>query len=664
MPSIPARILLALSASLALSSPACAQPADALLVGGLPLAAGPFDGTLDALNRYRTPSWFRDAKLGIWSHWGPQSVPGLGDWYARRMYEENSDAYKHHVQTYGHPSKFGFKDIIPLWKGEAFDADRLAALYARAGAKYLVAAAVHFDNFDLWNSKFHPWNSVAMGAKRDVVGEWKAATRKNGLRFGVSEHLAASFGWFQASHGADAGGSLAGVPYDGADPKLQSFYHRRAAEGDGWLSNDAEFHLEWQRRVRDLLDQHAPDLLFSDSPLPFGTIGSGLVSHFYNANRLANGGEVRAVYIPKQFGGSRWVQQIDGGPGDLIPAEPWQNAMTISDWYYRRGMSYKSTGEVIHTLCDTVSKNGNLLLNVPHRPDGSLDTEAEAFLAEMADWTKLNGEAIFGTRPWSVFGERAQVFPAGDGAVKTQEVRYTRRGDDLYAIMLGWPGPRLPLRALALGTPLALGQRPTATFLGDDNPLLWSRTRAGLAIELGDQARGKHAIALKISGLKMPDNVAPLEVEQWQKRLLSPGKEVWPDAEGSLLLAPDLAELHGALRVQDEGERRNIGYWDDPAHFVTWDRLQVTQPGTYRVTASISTVHAGAEFVLEVAGRELPVQVLAGKDWYDFKPIDAGVIEIKGAGEIALKMRTVSREKWRPIDIQWIRLEPVPQELP
>ena len=664
MPRIPTRIFLALSASLTLAIPARAQPADALSVGGAPMAAGPFDGTLDGLNRYRAPKWFRDAKLGIWSHWGPESVPGAGDWYARGMYEEGSDAYKHHVQNYGHPSKFGFKDFIPLWKGEAFDPEKLAALYARAGAKYLVTAAVHFDNFDLWDSKFHPWNSVAMGAKRDVVGEWKQAARKNGLRFGVSEHLAASFAFFQTAHGADAQGPVAGVPYDGADPKSQGLYHRRAAEGDPWITNDAEFQAEWQRRVRDLLDQHAPDLLFSDSPLPFSTIGSGLVSHFYNANRLAHGGEVEAVYTPKQFGGSRWIQQIDAAPTDAIPAEPWQTAYSISDWYYKRGMTYRSAGEVIHSLCDIVSKNGNLLLNVPHRPDGSLDAEAEAFLAEMADWTKLNGEAIFGTRPWSVFGERAQVFPSGDGAAKTHEVRYTRRGDDLYAISLGWPGPRLPLRALALGTPLAQGVRPTVTFLGEDNALPWSRTRAGLAIELGDEARGKHAMVLKISGLKMPDNVAPAEVERWQKRLLSPGKEVWPDAAGSLLLAPDLAELHGALRVQDEGARRNIGYWDDPAHFVTWDRLQVTQPGTYRVTASIATVHAGAEFALEVAGRELPIQVLAGQDWYDFKRLDAGIVEIKEAGEIALKMLTVSREKWRPIDIQWIRLEPLTQELP
>jgi len=674
-------LLIALAASLAMLQPAWAQPADALMVGGLPLAKGPYDGTLDALNRYRCPPWYRDAKFGIWSHWGPQSVPMAGDWYARKMYEEGSDIYKFHLQTYGHPSKFGFKDIVPLWKGDGFDAERLMGLYEKAGAKYFVCAAVHFDNFDLWNSKFNRWNAVQMGARRDVVGEWRQAARRHGLRFGVSEHLAASFAWFQPSHGADKAGPLAGVPYDGADPRFQDFYHRRAVEGDGWITGDAEFQAEWQRRIRDLLDQHQPDLLLSDSPLPFSTIGSGLVSHFYNSSLLAQAGQVaegaapgqvlgevagqaQAVYICKQFGGSRWVQQAEGEAPGSIPDEPWQAAMTISDWYYRRGLTYCSASEIIGTLADTVSKNGNLLLNVTHRPDGSLDKEAEALLQEMADWFKVNGEAIYGTRPWSVFGERGLAPLGANGSVRTQDIRYTRRGDTLYAILLGWPGRQAVLRALAVDSPLAEGERPEVTMLGSPDVLLWKRTSAGLAVELPPQAPSRHATVLKISGLKMPTNLAPAAPSQWQQRLLAPGKAVWADESGSLALAPDQAELHGAMKVQDVGENRNIGYWDNPADFLTWDQIQVSQPGTYRVVLRAATAFPSADFVIEVAGRELKGQVLAGAGWYDFRPFEVGTVEIKEAGTITLKIRTVSPQTWHGIDIQSLLLLRTEPEAP
>jgi len=195
------------------------------LKGAQSAPQGPFQPNWESLTQYRCPDWFRDAKFGIWAHWGPQCVPMQGDWYARNMYLEGGRVYRFHVQTYGHPSKFGYKDILPLWKAEKFDPERLMALYKAAGARYFVSMGVHHDNFDLWNSKHHRWNAVRMGPKRDIVGEWQKAARTQGLRFGVSEHLGASYTWFQVSHGSDKQGPLADVPYDGADPQWQDLYH-------------------------------------------------------------------------------------------------------------------------------------------------------------------------------------------------------------------------------------------------------------------------------------------------------------------------------------------------------------------------------------------------------------------------------------------------------
>jgi alpha-L-fucosidase len=225
-------VLVAFTCALAGSTKVQAADARPATTGENTIAEGPFKPTWESLKEYRCPDWFRDAKFGIWAHWGPQAVPGEGDWYARNMYIQGSAQYNYHVEHYGHPSKFGYKDIIPLWKAEKWDPDRLMALYKKAGARYFVSQAVHCDNFDLWNSRFHKWNAVAMGPKHDVVGDWQKAAKKQGLPFGVSEHVGYSRCWFQTSHGADKTGPLARVAYDGADAKWQDLYHR-ASQPDG-----------------------------------------------------------------------------------------------------------------------------------------------------------------------------------------------------------------------------------------------------------------------------------------------------------------------------------------------------------------------------------------------------------------------------------------------
>jgi alpha-L-fucosidase len=292
--------------ALATVSGAAAQDAKPAASAGVATGAeGSFTPDWESLKRYECPEWFRDAKFGIWAHWGPQCVPMVGDWYAKNMYVPGArrDQYEYHVKTYGHPSKVGFKDIIPQWKAEKFDPERLMALYKAAGARYFVSMGVHHDNFDLWDSKHHRWNAVQMGPQRDIVGAWQEAAREQGLRFGVSEHLGASFTWFQTSHGSDKTGPLAGVPYDGADPKWEELYHWPAAPGDtAWYSTDTRWHQQWFARIKDLVDHYQPDLLYSDGAVPFDAVGRSLLAHYYNTNIAGHQGRLEAVYCLKDSG--------------------------------------------------------------------------------------------------------------------------------------------------------------------------------------------------------------------------------------------------------------------------------------------------------------------------------------------------------------------------
>jgi alpha-L-fucosidase len=458
--------------------------------------AGPFAADPASLDKYETPAWFRDAKFGIWSHWGPQAVPRAGDWYARNMYIYGTPQYEHHLKTYGHPSKHGYKDIIPLWKAEKFDPDALMALYAKAGAKYFVSMGVHHDNFDLWDSKYHRWNAVKMGPHRDIVGDWQKAAVKAGLRFGVSEHLGASFGWFGTSHGHDEVFPQLGVPYDGADPQYADLYHPKHDElfsgGPQWYTKNTAFHQEWYNRVTDLVTRYKPDLLYSDGGIPFGVTGRTMLANFYNQS-IKTHGKLEAVYNHKDLGSGEFlrkagVQDVERGVMNGIQPLPWQTDTSMGDWFYSEGYKYKTTQDVVYMLADIVSKNGNLLLNVVQYPDGSLPPESRKFLDEMAAWIQVNGEAIYGTRPWKTFGEGPTKLEAGafkeNADYTAADIRFTTKGGALYAITLG--EPKGQVRIASLGTKAGLETRAvkSVSLVGATAPLRWKQQDDALVIDV------------------------------------------------------------------------------------------------------------------------------------------------------------------------------------
>jgi alpha-L-fucosidase len=471
-----------------------------------PATEGQYKPTDESLRQYQYPEWFRDAKFGIWSHWGPQAVPRQGDWYAKRMYLEKDPAYKYHIEHYGHPSEFGFKDIIPLWKAERWDPEKLMELYKKAGAKYFVSMGTHHDNFFLWNSKLNKWNAVNMGPKKDVVSLWQQAAKKNGLKFGVSEHLGASFTWFQSAHASDMAGPKAGVPYDGANLDYQDLYHATATPDDkAWLTKNPAFQLEWYRSIKELIDNYQPDLLYSDSQMPFGDVGRTLIAHFYNQDLTKNGGLLQAVYTCKQPSGGLWVQDVERGVLDTASAYPWQTDTSIGDWYYRTGQKYKTSTEVIQMLVDIVSKNGNLLLNVVQTPEGDLEPDMLKILEEIGEWTSANGEGIYGSRPWKIYGEKPADKPVKklgrfdeNFGYSSKDIRFTTKGTTLYAYCLGKPEADILIKSLAKKSNMADKAISSVAMVGSKLKISWRQTIDGLVIKKPASLPSWQVIGFKI----------------------------------------------------------------------------------------------------------------------------------------------------------------------
>jgi len=507
---------------------------------------GPVQPTWDSLRQhYRYPEWFRDAKLGLWAHWGPQSVPEQGDWYGRFMYMQGHPMYEHHVRTYGHPSVFGMKDIQNLWRGERWEPAALIARYKRVGAKYFMALANHHDNLDCYDSRYHAWNSLRVGPKRDVVGIWERAARRAGLKFGVSNHSAHSWHWYQPAYGYDPVGPKAGVRYDayrlnraggrgqwwnGLDPQqLYTGRHMVVPDGinsveamnawhdahDGqWIETpppgDAAYVRTWLLRQADLMAKYKPDLCYmDDTGLPFGPVGLEAAADYYNRS-IQWHGKVDVVLTgkklqPHELGGI--VEDVERGFSDRLRAEPWQTDTCIGDWFYNvarlKDRSYKTAEDVIQRLADVVSKNGNLLLSIPMPGHGALDSEEEKILDGMERWMGINGEAIFASRPWRIYGEGPTKPVAGmqnEQAAKpftADDVRFTTRAGALYALFLKPPSGDATIAALGQRADGGVVER--VTLLGG-GPVSHQQDARGLHLSLNGRAPGGFVPVVRIDG--------------------------------------------------------------------------------------------------------------------------------------------------------------------
>ena len=511
------------------------------------IASGPFKADWNSLTNYATPEWFRDAKFGIWAHWGPQCEPEHGDWYARSMYIQGSSDYKSHLAEYGHPSTNGFKDVIHEWKAENFNPDKLLAFYKENGAKYFMALANHHDNFDLFDSKFQPWNSVAVGPHKDLIGGWAAAARKNGLRFGVSVHASHAWSWYEVAQGADTNGAFTGIAYDGkltkADGKglwwdgldPQDLYAQNHKPGmklmwtwdpaKGSSVPDAAYMEKFFKRTQQLWDDYHPDqIYFDDSVLPLhgvtDEIGLKLAAHFYNSSIQLHGHN-EAVMNNKMLDPIQreaMVYDIERGKAEGILPQPWQTDTCIGSWHYNQDIfkkhQYKSAASVIRMLADIVSKNGNLMLSVPLQRDGQPDADEIKIVNEIGVWMRVNGEAIYATRPWKMFGEGPSTVVAEKGhfggqtdvqkkPFTAEDIRFTQSKDGkiLYAIVLEIPKDgKISIKSLATGVANWPGKIGSVRLVGGGwwNDLKFTRDENGLHISLPKNFAGKIAFAVKI----------------------------------------------------------------------------------------------------------------------------------------------------------------------
>jgi len=499
-----------------------------------PIAAGPFKPDWNSLTNYQCPEWFRNAKFGIWAHWTPQCQPEHGDWYARRMYIQSDPDYVSHLKEYGHPSTNGFKDIIRLWKPDHFDPAALLKFYKENGARYFMALANHHDNFDNWNSKYQPWNSVNVGPHMDIVGRWSAAARENGLRFAVSIHADRAWGWYEVAQGADKTGPLAGVPYDGKLTKTdgkgqwwdgldpQDLYAQNHPKG---APLDEVYCLKFYLRTKQLWDDYQPDMICFDNsvvPLPEAgeQYGLNLYAHFYNT-RLDKDGRTEAVVNAKRLNSMQqeaMVMDIERGKADHILPQPWQTENCLGRWQYDREIfekhEYQSAGTVIRLLADVVSRNGNLMLSVPLQRDGQPDADEIQIVKQIGAWLKINGEAIYATRPWKIYGEGPSTTwheKAGhhQDAIKAvsaspftaEDIRFTQAqdGGSLYAIVLALPANgRISVTTLAAGSQLWPKKISSVQLLGGGQ-LKFTRDAFGLHVTLPEKYYEPIAFALKIS---------------------------------------------------------------------------------------------------------------------------------------------------------------------
>lgn len=510
--------------------------------GNEQVATGKFKPTWESLQQYKSPEWFRNAKFGIWAHWGPQCQAEQGDWYARGLYEENSDYYKWHVAHYGHPSKVGFKDVIHDWKAQNWDPEKLVKLYKRAGAQYFFAMANHHDNLDLWDSKYQEWNSVRVGPQKDIVAGWARAAKKYGLPFGLSVHASRPWTWYEFAQGADKKGEFADVPYDGKltkadgkgtwweglDPQeLYAQNHERSKGGDfgkQWNWGDGAslpsqaYCDKFYNRTIDLINKFNPDLLyFDDTALPLYPIsdaGLKIAAHYYNHNMASHKGKLEAVMFGKVLTEDQkkcMVWDVERGAPDNIQSDTWQTCTCIGSWHYSRSLyengSYKSATSVIHTLVDIVSKNGNLLLNIPVRGDGTIDDKEVTVLEDIAAWMDINKESIFDTRPWKLYGEgpaadvsnpiNEQGFNEGKIQYSAKDIRYNQKEDVLYATVMGTPTENILLKSLAKkGGTVTIKK---IELLGSKEKISWRQEADSLVIIKPKSIPNNIAIVFKIA---------------------------------------------------------------------------------------------------------------------------------------------------------------------
>jgi alpha-L-fucosidase len=486
-------------------------PPDIWNLPPLPVAAGPYPADWKGLSRlYTVPDWWREAKFGAWAHWDPQSMPEQGDWYARGMYIQGNRQYEYNLKNFGHPSEYGYKDICHNWIVDRWNPAELMDLFVEMGARYFMAMGVHHDNFDCWNSDYQPWNSVNVGPKKDIVGTWEKEARKHGLRFGIGFHNSPPRTWGQfmtVRYTSDKKGPKQGVPYDA----LQTISDGKGKWWEGMDPVDlygpvhdiknplqSPFANQFMWRVDDAITKYHPDVIYFDEAagdtlidlgvsMGLGFLAPSLVANYYNKSLNWHQGKMDVVINLKCVGGHynsfkknpelipiverALVKSSEAIIESEITAYPFQTETSISDWHYRTGQQYMDAKKVIGLLMQNVSRNGTMLLNITQHGRGDLDSEVIRICKDIGGWLKINGEAVYGSRPFEVSGEKS--------------VCYTRNKGNVYVTLLDWNGGSTTLKSLRTDG-ATLGKVFKVEMLGSNVPLIFVQNDQGLTVTFSD----------------------------------------------------------------------------------------------------------------------------------------------------------------------------------
>ncbi|MEO1011164.1 MAG: alpha-L-fucosidase [Bacteroidota bacterium] len=576
-----------------------------------------------SLAQYETPEWFKDAKFGIFIHWGAYSVQAThGEWYPRAMYRENTREYKHHVATYGHPSVFGYKDFIPMLTGKNWNPDSWAKLFADSGAKYVVPVAEHHDGFPMYDCSFSRFNAFEMGPERDVVGELLESCRKLGLKAGVSSHRAFHWEFYRPKEG-----------WENSIPAYQDLYWKKRTTR--WP--DEDFISDWYLRTLELAVKYKPDIFWFDFFLDQPEMHDArylFAADYYNLADSWNK-EVVLQYKYDTYDPSIGVLDIERGKLRGIQKKPWQTDTSVSfrGWGYKKVVEYKTPQLLIHDLVDIVSKNGNLLLNVGPRPDGIIPKEQADLLLAIGQWLQINGAAIYGTRPWTSFGEGPTKTEEGahqerkNKEATAKDYRFTRNGNTLYATCLGWPENDFQVESLGSNSTKKQGLNiKEISILGSDETLKWSQRSNALSVSKPSIKPCEHAYVLKI------------EVDGLEKQMTGHYRNQ-PEEPTTVYCFPgnSLRDKEG-YTVRDG----NLNNWEKDI-VIRWN-LEIKEPGTYQIVAKQKNIEL-ERYILNVNNKEFRNKDRSKEN----KPqeIVLGKVAFKRAGIYPVTLKADSDSDWK-----------------
>jgi len=598
-----------------------------------------YESTWESLQRHEAPEWFRDAKFGIYTHWGPVTVgaedgPDGVQWYGRNMYVRESPTFEYHRKKCGDPNRFGYKDIIPLFKAEKFDAEAWAELFAEAGAKFAGPVAIHHDNYAMWDSKHTRWDSMDQSPKRDFVAELERAVRKHGMKYIATFHHAFAWQYYEPAHKFDAAdgayADLYGEPHQPGTPPSKAYLDR------------------WLAMVNEVVTQHEPDLIWFDfglGQLIPGQYQRRMFADYYNwaaRNRIDVGVAHKHHDIHEHTG----ILDFERGREDRLTPYPWLTDTSIGPWFHQKSTPYKSVDEIVDVLVDIVSKNGCMLLNVGPAADGTIPPDARELLRGIGRWLRVNGEAIYNTRPWLTFGEGPTRNSGGgfsenkDKPYTAQDIRFTRSkdGKTVYAILLGRPEDDVTIRSMHLageGRVDLLGSAAgVAHRINDAHQLVIAPPQSDV---------GGHAFVFRLEGFRI---------------------ELHPEARfsmpGAVALEPAKATLEGGkIKTQVNEGRENIGYWDNPGEKIHW-LAWFDRPGTWQVRGEFSCAGGPSSLKITLADQSAMAEVPRTDGWFRPVFVGFGSIRIDQPGVHHLSLEAAEPSSWKAVNVYQLQLAPLP----